>query len=53
VRQRLYSGSELRDLLLSVGFADVRLAGGLDGETPYEEVARRLVAVARVPAKRR
>jgi len=48
VKQRLYSGTELRDLLLSVGFASVRLAGGLDGRTPYDESARRLVAVARV-----
>jgi SAM-dependent methyltransferase len=47
VKQRLYSGSELRDLLLSVGFASVRLAGALDGQTPYDESARRLVAVAR------
>ncbi len=52
VRQRLYSGIELRDLLLSVGFASVRLAGGLDGETPYDEAARRLVAVARLAAAR-
>jgi SAM-dependent methyltransferase len=51
-RQRLYSGTELRDLLLSVGFAGVRLAGGLDGETPYDEAARRLVAVARLPGER-
>lgn len=50
--QRLYSGTELRGLLLSVGFARVRLAGGLDGETPYDESARRLVAIARGPAGR-
>jgi SAM-dependent methyltransferase len=49
VRQRLYSGTELRDLLLSVGFGSVRLAGGLDGQAPYDESARRLVAVARMP----
>jgi hypothetical protein len=48
VRQRLYSRTELRDLLLSAGFARVRLAGGLDGATPYDESARRLVAVAGV-----
>jgi SAM-dependent methyltransferase len=47
VTQRLYSASELRELLLSVGFASVRLAGGLDGKAPYDEVAERLVAVAR------
>lgn len=51
-KQRLYSGTELRDLLQSVGFAHVRLAGGLDGQTPYDESARRLVAVARMPADR-
>jgi SAM-dependent methyltransferase len=50
VRQRLYSGTELRELLLSLGFADVRLAGELDGETRYDESARRLVAIARKPA---
>lgn len=49
VKQRLYSGTELRELLLSLGFANVRLAGGLDGQTPYDESARRLVAVARTP----
>jgi SAM-dependent methyltransferase len=50
VRQRVYSGPELRDLLLSVGFTSVRIAGGLDGETAYDEAAPRLVAVARQPA---
>jgi SAM-dependent methyltransferase len=53
VTQRLYSASELRELLLSVGFASVRLAGGLDGEAPYDEAARRLVAVARRPTNLR
>lgn len=52
VRQRLYSGTELRELLLSVGFASVRLAGALDGRRPYDESARRLVAVAHMPAVR-
>jgi SAM-dependent methyltransferase len=47
VKQRLYSGTELRGLLLSLGFATVQLAGGLDGKTPYDESARRLVAIAR------
>jgi SAM-dependent methyltransferase len=46
VRQRLYSGTELRGLLLSLGFTNVQLAGALDGETPYDESARRLVAIA-------
>jgi SAM-dependent methyltransferase len=50
MQQRLYSGTELQDLLLSVGFAEVHLAGSLDGQTPYDASARRLVAVARTPA---
>ncbi len=49
VEQRLRSGTELRDLLLSVGFAAVALFGALDGKTPYDESAKRLVAVARAP----
>jgi SAM-dependent methyltransferase len=47
VRQRLYSGTELRDLLWTVGFAKVALFGALDGTRPYDESAKRLVAVAR------
>lgn len=43
-RVRLYSGSELENLLLSVGFATVDLYGALDGR-PYDLKARRLVAV--------
>jgi len=50
VMQRLYSELELRDLVLSVGFASVRLAGSLDGETPYDRSTGRLVAVARRPS---
>lgn len=46
VEQRLYSGTELRAVLLSVGFQDATLAGSLDGNTPYDESARRLVAIA-------
>jgi SAM-dependent methyltransferase len=42
---RLYSASELTDLLSSVGFRDVRIFGGLDG-SPYDQKARRLVALA-------
>ncbi len=48
VTQRLYSGAELQELLRSVGFAEVRITGSLDGETPYDESALRLVSVARV-----
>lgn len=47
VKQRLYSAIELRELLLSVGFAGVQLAGGLDPQTVYDASARRLVAIAR------
>ncbi len=50
VTQHLYSGTELRDLLLSAGFADVALFGALDGKAPYDASAKRLVAVARAPA---
>jgi SAM-dependent methyltransferase len=46
-RQRLYSSTELRELLLSLGFGSVALAADLSGETPYDESARRLVALAR------
>ena len=52
IKQRLYAGTELRGLLLSLGFAEVQIAGGLDGKTPYDESARRLVAIARAPAGR-
>ncbi len=44
-RQRLYSGSELRALLLAAGFARVDLHGSLAG-APYDHAAERLVAVA-------
>jgi SAM-dependent methyltransferase len=47
VRQRLYSGTELRELLSSVGFASVQIAGDLGAESPYDESARRLAALAR------
>lgn len=42
---RVYSASELNDLLTSVGFRDVRIYGGLNG-SPYDQTARRLVALA-------
>lgn len=47
VKQRLYSGTELRALLSSVGFGSVQLGADLGVTTPYDESARRLVAVAR------
>ncbi len=47
-RHRAYSGVELKAVLISVGFEDVKLYGGLDG-IPYDEKARRLVAVAQKP----
>lgn len=43
---RIYSGQELRTLLESAGFTEVRLYGGLD-RRPYDLEAERLVAVAR------
>lgn len=46
VKQRLYSGTELRDLLCAVGFAKVALFGALDASAPYDASARRLVVVA-------
>jgi SAM-dependent methyltransferase len=52
VKQRLYSGTELRALLLSVGFDELQLAGGLDRKAPYDESARRLVVIGRRPAGR-
>jgi SAM-dependent methyltransferase len=48
-RHRLYSGQELRDLLLGAGYAHVKLFGGFRGEE-YGLNARRLVAVGRKPA---
>jgi len=44
--QRLYSGVEMRGILLEAGFDAVELFGGTDGR-PYDEKAASLVAVAR------
>jgi hypothetical protein len=46
LRHWIYSGAELKELLLSGGFETVRLFGNLDG-SPYGPTAARLVAVAR------
>ena len=46
MRLRIFSGSELRALLLEAGFARVDLYGSLQG-APYDRSAKRLVAVAR------
>lgn len=46
--QRLYSGTELRALLESVGFSGVRILGSLEGD-PYDQAAKSLVAVASRP----
>jgi SAM-dependent methyltransferase len=43
---RIYSGAELREVMLQAGFAEVELLGGLDGR-PYDREATRLVAVGR------
>ena len=45
-RLRMYGGPELGALLRSVGFAEVRILGDLEG-SPYDPDAERLVAVAR------
>lgn len=42
----VYSGQELKQMLLNAGFSTVTLFGGLDG-SPYGPEAKRLVAVAR------
>jgi len=42
---RLYSGCELKELLLTAGFVNPRIYGSLEG-VPYDENARRLVVVA-------
>jgi len=46
VRQRLYAGTELKDLLASLGFMNIGLFGSLDAKTPYDHTAERLVAIA-------
>jgi SAM-dependent methyltransferase len=46
VSHRLYSAAELVLLLSGCGFGEVQVYGGLDG-IPYDQNARRLVAVAR------
>jgi SAM-dependent methyltransferase len=48
IRHWLYSGREIRDLLASVGFADITLYGTFDG-APYDTQAQRLIAVAKKP----
>jgi SAM-dependent methyltransferase len=45
-RVRMYSGSELSQALRSTGFSDVKLYGDWTG-SPYDDQARRLIAVAR------
>lgn len=44
--QRLYSASELRDMLFDAGFSNVEIFGGWD-ESPYDHKAAKLIAVAR------
>ena len=48
IRHWIYSGREIRELMASVGFADVSLHGSFDG-TPYDSQAQRLIAVAKKP----
>ena len=42
----LYSGSELAAMLKQSGFSSIELFGGLEG-TPYDQTAKRLVAISR------
>ncbi len=49
VSHRLYAASELTALLQEGGFTEAKAYGGLDG-SPYDQNARRLVAVARKQA---
>jgi len=46
--QRLYSGTEMRDLLTRAGFRNIRIRGSLEG-APYDQDARSLVALAERP----
>jgi len=46
----VYSGRELRTLMESAGFEDVRLYGDVEG-APYDRSARWLVAVGRAPGR--
>jgi SAM-dependent methyltransferase len=45
VSSRIYSGAEMRALLLAAGFRAVKLYGDLYG-APYDDLATRLIAVA-------
>jgi SAM-dependent methyltransferase len=45
-RHRLYSGQEIKDLLITSGLSDAQVYGDLDGR-PYGLEVKRLVAVAR------
>jgi len=47
-RLRLYSATELKDLLTRAGFVDVRAYGSLSGG-PYDQTAERLVVVGTRP----
>jgi len=44
--QRLYSASELRDLMLSAGFSKVEIYGDWD-ESPYDKRAAKLIVIGR------
>jgi len=46
VEIRVYSGGELREVMLQAGFGEIEIFGGLDGR-PYDREAARLVAVGR------
>ena len=44
--QRLYAATELRQLMVSAGFADVKIYGDFD-RSPYNERARTMILVGR------
>ena len=44
--QRLYSASELKEMLLNAGFSEVEIYGGWN-ESPYDQRADKLIAVGR------
>lgn len=48
ISHRIYDGTGLQALLIKAGFESIALYGGLSG-APYDQEARRLVAVAQKP----
>jgi len=46
--QRLYSGTEMRDLLARTGFRNIQILGSLEG-SPYDQGAKSLIALDERP----